>query len=153
MPWGGWSRSPTRDVSLPAGTTNPVPIVLTANNIPFGTVFTIRVIPQLSTITSVTMPAATGTFETATTTATVTLPTGQVSVLNAFGSFTLPQLASLLPLIDGEPVDRVMVAATHGDLSTVTLLTKSGKEVRPEQLPLAEQVKLTLAFETFAEEQ
>ena len=49
-------------------------------------------------------------------------------MLNAFGSFILPtQVASLFPLIDGEPVERVMVAATYGEPSTVTLITKSGK--------------------------
>lgn len=144
----------TADVSLPGGTTNPVPVTLAVTHTPFPSTFTVTLSPRSgspSTVTATAVPG--GTFASATYTATVTFPSGQVSLLNASGTFTLPQLASLFPLIDGEPVDRVMVAATHGDPSSVTLLTKSGREVRPEQLPLAEQIKLALAFETFAEEQ
>jgi len=73
-------------------------------------------------------------------------------VLNAFGSFTLPQIASLFPLIDGEEVDRIMVAAAYGEPSSVTLITKSGKKVQPEQLPFEEQIKLAQAFDALAKE-
>ena len=47
------------------------------------------------------------------------------------------QLAGLFPLIDGEPVERVMLAANFGEPTTVTLITRSGKELRTQQwLPL-----------------
>ncbi len=123
------------DVSLPPGATNPVAVTLTAANIPVGTSFTIRLIPQAGAASTVSTGPSTGTFASATATANVTFPSGQVSVLNASASFTLPaQVAGLFPLIDGEPVERVMVAAGYGEPSTVTLITRSGKEVPAEQV-------------------
>ncbi len=123
------------DVSLPQGTTNPVPVTLTASNIPVGTIFTVRLIPQAGNSTTVSSGSSTGTFSSSTATANVTFPSGQVSVLNASASFTLPALvAGLYPLIDGEPVERVMVAAAYGEPSKVTLITRSGKEIPAEQV-------------------
>lgn len=142
----------TADVSLPSGTTNPVSITLTTTNTPVGTVFTVRLLPQFGVATSVSSFASTGTFATSTANANVNFPTGQVSVLNAFGSFTLPQIASLFPLIDGVEVDRIMVTAAYGEPSSVTLITKSGKKVQPEQLPFEEQIKLAQAFDALAKE-
>jgi hypothetical protein len=140
-------------VSLPSGTNNPVSVTLTAANTPVGTGFTVRLLPQFGVATSVSSFASTGTFATSTATANVNFPTGQVSVLNAFGSFTLPQIASLFPLIDGEEVARIMVAAAYGEPSTFTLMTKSGREVRLDQLPLEDQMKLAQVFDGLANEQ
>ncbi len=107
---------------------NPVSVSLTAANIPVGTVFTVKLIPQTGDAAPTSSTPSTGTFATSTATANVNFPTGEVSVLQAFGSFTLPtQVASLYPLIDGELVDHVMVAAAYGEPSTVMLITKSGK--------------------------
>ncbi len=118
----------TADVSLLQGTTNPVSIALTATNIPVGTVFTVKLIPQTGDSTRTSSTPSSGTFANATAAASVNFPVGEVSVLNAFGSFILPtQVASLYPLIDGEPVDRIIVAAVYGEPSTVTLINKSGK--------------------------
>ncbi len=131
-PGGSYSSA---DISLPQGTTDPVPVVLTATNIPVGTSFTVKVIPQFTGITTVATPLSTGSLATSTASVLVDFPTGEVSVVEAFGSFILPtQVASLYPLIDGEPVDRVMVAAAYGGPSTVTLITKSGKQVRADRL-------------------
>ncbi len=125
----------TADVSLPQGMTNPVPVTLAASNMPVGTVFTVRLIPQAGAASTVNTGPSTGTFSSSTATASVTFPSGQVSVLNASASFTLPaQVAGLYPLIDGEPVERVMVAAGYGEPSTVTLITRSGKEVPAAQV-------------------
>lgn len=78
----------------------------------------------------------------------MTLVTGQVAVLNADATFTLPQLAGLFPLIDGEPVERIVVAATYGEPSSVSLVTKSGKEVPVSQLSPVEQLRLATALGT-----
>ena len=144
IPTGSYT---TADVSLPAGTTNPVPVTLTVNNIPLGTVFTVKLIPQFATATTVTSSGASGTFTSSTATANVTFPNGQISTLNAFAGFTLT--AGLFPLIDGEEVEQVLVGANYGEPSTVTLITKTGKEVRVDRLPPPEQVKLARAWEDF----
>lgn len=119
------------DVSLPGGTTNPVQVMLAVTNTPFPSTFTVKVIPRSGSPTTVTATAVPGgTFASATYTANVTFPAGQVSLLNAFGTFTLPQLASLFPPIDGEPVDHVMVVARYGEPSETFLVTQWGKTVR-----------------------
>lgn len=138
----------TADVSLPSGTTNPVPVTVTVNNIPLGTVFTVKLIPQFAAATTVTSSGASGSFASSTATANVTFPNGQISTLNAFASFTLT--ASLMPLIDGEPAEQVLVGATFGEPSTVTLRTRSGKEITADRLSHEDQVKLARAWEDFS---
>src|SRR6266571_983728 len=135
----------TADVSLPSGTTNPVPVTVTVANTPLNTTFTVKVIPQFADPSTATCSNTTGSFTASTCTANVTLPSGFITVLNAFASFTLT--ASLFPLIDGEEMDRVLVAATYGESSTVTLITKSGKEVRADKLPLKDQLAFAKGWE------
>jgi hypothetical protein len=90
----------------------------------------------------------TGTFASSSATVSVTLPVGQVTVLQAHAAMTLTgQSASLFPLIDGEPVERVMVAATPGQPSTLSLVTRSGKEVSVKDLDPDERVRVALAWE------
>lgn len=139
------------DLALAPGTANPVPVVVNATNTPVGspTVITVRVIPQ-GTATSIAVPSTdhTGTFASSSATVSVTLPVGQVTVLQAHAAMTLTgQSASLFPLIDGEPVERVMVAATPGQPSTLSLVTRSGKEVSVKDLDPDERVRVALAWE------
>lgn len=148
MPSGSFT---TADVSLPQGTNNPVTVTLAANNIPVGAIFTVKLIPQFAAPTIVSSSPSTGTFSNATANANVSLPSGQVSVLNAHVSFTLPQqTAALFPLIDGEPVERVLLAAGYGEASTLTLITPSGKEKRMDQLAGDDQRKATRALEVMS---
>ncbi len=85
----GGSFTPA-DVTVPGLVSNPVAVTLTANNIPVGTVFQVRVIPQFGQMTTVDSTASTGTFATSTATANVTLPYGGVtSLLDVYGNFTL----------------------------------------------------------------
>ena len=86
-----------------------------------------------------------GAFAISTATANVTFPNGVISGLQAFAGFTLT--ASLAPIIDGEPADQVLLAAGYGEPSTLTLVTKSGKEIPVSQLSHADQVKVAMAFE------
>lgn len=121
------------DVSLDAGTANPVPVTLTATNTPVGTRFTVKLYPQGNAASSAASAPSTGTLATSTATALVTFPDGEVSRLIAFGSFTIAaQTAALYPLIDGEPVYEVVVTAALGEPSTLTLVTESGKSMRIE---------------------
>jgi hypothetical protein len=144
------------DITLPLTTTNPVPVAVTATNTPVGspTEITVRLIPQSGTPTNVVVPASnhSGTFASSSASADVTFPVGRVSVVQAFAAFTLTgQTASLFPLIDGEPVERVMVAANQGEASTVSLITKSGREVRVDQLRAEEQMQVANAWQILRE--
>ena len=138
------------DVTLPAGTTNPVPVILTATNTPVPTSYTVKLIPQSGTATVQTV-ASSGSFSLSTATANVTLPNGVISGLQAWAGFTLT--ASLAPIIDGEPADQVMLAAGYGEPSSMTLVTKSGREIPVSELSLEDQVKLSRAFEAIRDAQ
>ncbi len=82
----------------------------------------------------------------------MTFPPGFVTVLNAFAEFELPtRLAALLPEIDGEPVQRIVVAAEPRSTSTVSLITKSGRRVRADELTAGEQLKLAQAIGVLSE--
>jgi hypothetical protein len=120
----------TADMQLTAGTTNPVPVSLSASNTPVGTAFSIRVIPSSGNPSiSVTNPS-TGTFSNSTASGSVTLPQNQVNVLMAFANFVIPQqIAALLPEIDGEEIDRMRLASAPGENSALHFITRSGREV------------------------
>lgn len=139
----------TADVTLPGGTTNPVPITLTATNTPPAITYTIKLLPQFANPVSQTTNS-TGTFAVSTATANVTFPNGRISALQAFAGFTLT--AALAPIIDGEPADQVLLAAGYGEPSTLTLVTKSGKEIPVSELSQADQVKVARAFEAMRSE-
>jgi predicted nucleic acid-binding Zn ribbon protein len=75
-----------------------------------------------------------------------------VSVVQAIAAFTLTgQTASLFPSIDGEPVERVMVAVSPGEASTLSLVTKSGRKVRVEQLRAEQQQQVARAWQILKE--
>ena len=142
------------DLTLPLGTANPVPVALSATNTPVGvpTAMAVRLLPQSGSWTDVPVTTHTGTFASSTASADVTFPVGRVSVVQAIASFTLTgQTASLFPLIDGEPVERVMVAATPGAPSTVSLVTQSGREVGLDQLRAEDRIRVALAWEMLRE--
>jgi hypothetical protein len=145
------------DVALPQGTANPVTVTIAATNTPVGTgtAVTLKLIPQTAAPTTIAIPAVnhTGTFASSTITTPVTFPAGQVSVIQAWATMTLTgQIASLFPAIDGEPVERVMVAALDGGASTLSLVTKSGKERRVDQLEAEDQLKVALAWQALSEQ-
>jgi hypothetical protein len=134
----------TADVTLPGGTTNPVSVTLTATNTPPAITYTFKLLPQFANPVSQTVNSA-GTFAVSTATANVTFPNGRISALQAFAIFTLT--ASLAPIIDGEPAEQVLLAAGYGEPSTLTLMTKSGREVPLLELPQEDQLKVAMAFE------
>jgi hypothetical protein len=132
------------------GTANPVPVAVTATNTPVGapTSLAVRLIPQSGVWTDVPVTNHSGTFASSTGSADVTFPVGRVSVVQAIASFTLTgQTASLFPLIDGEPVERVRLAAGVGAPSTVSLVTASGREVGLDALKAEDRIKVALAWE------
>jgi hypothetical protein len=153
LPGGSYS---TADVSLAQGVANPVTVTVAATNTPVGTpaAITVKLIPQNAAPTTIAVPPVnhTGTFLNSTATVGVNFPIGQVSVIQAFASMTLTgQIASLFPFIDGEPVERVALAALDGRTSTLSLITKSGKEKRIDELDAADQQKVALAWQVMRE--
>jgi hypothetical protein len=73
-------------------------------------------------------------------------------VVQAIAALTLAgQTASLFPLIDGVPVERVLVAASPGVASTLTLVTKSGREVPLDELRAEQQQQVARAWQILKE--
>jgi hypothetical protein len=131
-PTGSYS-SP--DILLPAGTANPMTIALAAVNIPLGTTVAVTVKPLDGAASSATSTALTGTLAASTATASLTIPTNQPSVISASATFTLASLPGAGPLYAaGEEVERVRVSAVLGGRSTITYVTKSGREVPVDAL-------------------
>lgn len=141
----------TADLTLPAATMNPVTVTLTATNIPVGTIFTIRVLPEGEPMVPFLSTPSTGTFASSTASARVNLKPGKTNVLTACVGYT--QVAALLPFIDGEPVEQLVVAAGMGEPSSLSVITTSGKEVTVAQLPQETQVQIAMAFERLRERQ
>ncbi len=117
------------DITLPATTTNPVNVALSAANIPPGTVVSVRAQGQVDAVTSTSATLA-GTLGASTATASLAIPTNQPAVLTATASFTILASAGTGPVfVQGEEVERVRVSATLGGVSRVTYVTKSGREI------------------------
>lgn len=112
------------DIPLPSSTTNPVPVNISATNIPDGTTITVWVIPQYGNATSVDTILSSSTA-----TANVTLSTTYANVVTAQATFTVVGM-----YYNGEEIDKVRVAATMGGKSETTYITKSGKEIKGELL-------------------
>lgn len=110
------------DIPLPSGTTNPVPVNISATNIPDGTTVTVWVIPQYGNATSVDT-----TLSGSTATANVTLSTTYSNIVTAQSTFTVVGM-----YYDGEEITKVRVAANLGGGSETIYITKSGKEIKGE---------------------
>ena len=129
MPSGSFLAAP--DVLLPVGTTNPVPVVLTAGNIPLGTTIQVTATPQSGSKTSALSSGLAGTLASSTATANISLNLTQTSVLTATATFPLVASAGSGPIYaDGEEVTHIKVAAVLGGGSSLTYITRSGREVR-----------------------
>ncbi len=128
----------TADVTLPNTTTNPVPVNISATNIPVGTVFSVKVVPQgwKTNTQAADLPAVTttltGTDASSSGTANVTIPTtcttiGTVctSVITAQATFTVVAFN-----FQGEEIGAVRVASNADGISETFYITKSGKEIK-----------------------
>ena len=123
------------DILVPAGTPNPMPITLAASNIPLGTTVSVKVTPLTGGTNSAVSSPLAGTVAASTASASVTIPTDQTSVVSASATFTLASLPGAGPLFaEGEAIERVRVEAVLGGPSTVTYITKSGREVLADAL-------------------
>jgi len=123
------------DVVLPATTTNPVQISLTAAQLPLGTTILVSVKGQTGAGSSVVSTGLTGTVASSTATASVTLPTDQPSLISASATFDLVASLGQGPVYaEGERVERVRVVASLGGPALVTYITVFGREI-PATLP------------------
>jgi hypothetical protein len=123
------------DVLLPLGTTNPVPVTLTASNIPLGTSILVTATPQSGSKTSAISSGLTGSLVSSTATASLTISLSQTNVLTATATFPLVANAGSSPIYaEGEEVKWVRVASTLGGSSKTTYITASGREVSAERI-------------------
>jgi hypothetical protein len=119
------------DITLPAGTPNPVTVVFTTTGIPVGNTIRLTVTPaNAAAITADSTPLI-GSTASATASASVNLPPGP-SVLLA--SSTFPIVAALgqalAPFAQGERVEKMTVVAVPGAPTRYTFITVSGKEFK-----------------------
>ncbi len=122
----------TPDITLPAGTANPMTIGLAAVSIPLGTTVTVTVKPLDGAASSATSTPLAGALAASTATASLTIPTNQPSVISASATFTLAAIPGIGPLFaQGEQIERVRVAAVLGAPSRVVYITRSGREIAP----------------------
>jgi hypothetical protein len=151
VPTGSYT---TADLALPTQTLSAVPVIVTATNTPLNTTYVVRVVPNIGNATSFNAAPAVGTPALSTATAQVTLPSGQVSVLNAYAALTLtPLTARLFPVIEGEEIEQVLLAAVWGGPSSTTLVMKSGREVPVAALLGDEQIRIARALAALNTEQ
>ncbi len=123
------------DITLPSGTTNPVSITLAASHIPLGTTIRLTAIPQAGSATSVDSLGLSGTLESSTAAAAITVSLSRPTILTATATFALVASAGDGPIYaQGEEVKWVRIASTLGGASTLTYLTASGREVPAEQI-------------------
>jgi hypothetical protein len=128
-PKGNYLDAP--DVVLPSTISNPVEVALAASNLPLGTVIQVTVTPQSGSRSTVNSTGLAGSIASSTATASITLLTTQTSILTATATYPLVASAGEGPLFaDGEEVTHVKVAAVFGAPSTLTYLTRSGREVQ-----------------------
>jgi hypothetical protein len=96
----------TPDVTLPASVTNPVAVTVAGTNIPAGTPVVITINGQTGGITAVAATLS-GTIESTSATAAVTIPSNRPSVVSASATFTLAAGS-------GAPSDVIHVSTASG---------------------------------------
>ena len=117
------------DVVLPLGTANPVTVDLTASNVSVGATVQVTATPQNGTPTSAACTLG-GTLASSSCSANINISLTQPSVITASATFPLLSSAGSGPLYaDGEEVTHIRVAAVMGGGSSITYLTRSGREI------------------------
>jgi hypothetical protein len=129
-----------RDVLLPADTQNPVTVEFQTTGVPAGNTVVLVVTPGNAPPFSKRSPALVGDSVNASASVTVDLPGGH-SVLSANTTYQIVVGLgeSLSRYAMGERVDSIRLSATLSGVTTVTLITVSGKEF---ELPAAAWTEL-----------
>lgn len=119
----------TPDITLPRNINNPVDIVVEASNIPAGTDVVIEARPEIGAVQSSTATLQ-GTDASSSATGNITLSKEYASVILLTATYTVQTAANESPIfVDGEQVEKIRVASVMGGATTVTYITKSGREV------------------------
>lgn len=117
------------DVIVPASQPNPVIVALEGANIPVGTIVQVALTPSRGNRTTVQSSGLAGTESASTASANLNLP-GGISVITALAVIDLT-IAKANPIfMEGEPVDRIEVAASFGVASELTYVTHSGRRIK-----------------------
>ena len=116
------------DVTIPA-TMNPMSIAFTTSGVTVGSTITLTVVPPLGVATTANSGPTTGTLDSATSSVSVSLPSGS-NTLQASVTYTVSSAnaVAMSKFTGSENVAQVRLNATLGGDSTATLITVSGKE-------------------------
>ena len=126
-PLGSFHGPP--DIIVKNTVANPVNVAIAAHNIPLATVVTLSLIPLNGTETSIPSNALAGTNASSTTMASVSLPDGKcVLYASATVDLTGKPIAMRMKM-DGEFVDKILVAAVYGGPSQLTYILHSGRKI------------------------
>ena len=117
------------DITLDSATANPVNVMVSATNIPNSTLIKVWVTPQYGPPSSVDAMLS-GSDAASTATAAVTLSRTYANVITAETTFTVQQAFYL----DGEKVDKIFVADTLGEGSSLFYITESGRRIKADQI-------------------
>lgn len=129
----------TADVTLPSTTPNPVTVAFSTTGVPPGNTVKVTVTPATGVTSTATSTALTGDTNGATANASITLPSGP-STLSATVTYSIVVALGeeLSKYAQGERVEKVRLSAVLNGPSTVTLITRSGKEfLLPPNIPFA----------------
>ncbi|MGB3396200.1 MAG: hypothetical protein WBB60_07070, partial [Nitrospira sp.] len=132
------------DVALPENSSLDVPVTLTLQNVSVPRQFYVKMIPAMGEPQFFPATLSTGSFTSSTATAIVRMPPDVVCVLLAYLNY-YPQVAGGFPLVDGEEVEHLLVAAGEGDLLTASLLTRSGRILALSDLSPEDQERIVIA--------
>ncbi len=119
------------DVTLPTTATSPVAVVVTATSVPDGTPVVLFAKPQTGALTTATTPPLSG----GTASQNLAMDLAQPSVVSAQATFQIAAADVPIHVAQAagpdDPVAHVRVAAAFGASSTVTYITRSGRELQP----------------------
>jgi len=118
----------TPDIVFPAGTANPMSVVISAMNVPPGTTVTLSATPEFGQPYTTTAVLA-GSNESSSASGSVTLSNIYTSVLMVTATFEVQTASNKHLLINGEKVARMKVSTKFGGQSLAWYILESGKEV------------------------
>jgi len=117
----------TPDVTFQTAPSGPVAVTLNASHIPVGTVAKVRVTPQVGSFSEVNTTSFSGTTESSTASASVTIPAGY-GTISASATFSCnDQICALLPQRERATAVVEVVASAAG--SRAFIVTKDGRRI------------------------